>query len=366
MAKIQTLRLRNHSVNRSKVAIIKTTPETVVEDFGRLMDLARYREILNPKKNAAIQVTLDWHHFFPSVSTPPWQLDGVLKKLHDDGFPGDKTNVFYPSVHGVSLQKGQVLNRHLTVLRKHGVNFSLLDESTGRTTYKPKTPMRVLSRFFPEGIPVPDRLPGNNLLHLSSLKTSIDTTISGAIWGALVCLAGGKLRELMPSIDDALCDALAIRKEMHPGMFAVMDGVFAGEGPSPRNLLSYEKNLILASADPVALDAAALWIMGFEPLDIRYIRMAQEFGLGTGDIGEIDIVGADIKEFRFKFAITETSGAARVRKMENMLSSGFLAPLGDLVSTLYYDWYWYLAKSEERIKKAMKGEWGKVFERYRR
>jgi len=31
----------------------------------------------------------------------------------------------------------------------------------------------------------------------------------------------------MPFLDDALCDALALRKEMHPGMFAVMDGVFA-------------------------------------------------------------------------------------------------------------------------------------------
>jgi hypothetical protein len=179
-------------------------------------------------------------------------------------------------------------------------------------------------------------------------------------------MAGEKIRELRPFLDEALCDAIALRKEMHPGMFAVMDGTFAGEGPGPRNLLPHEKNLIIASADPVALDAAALYLMGFDPLDIPYIRMAHESGLGTGDIREIETVGADLKELRFRFTIAETPGAARVRRMENLLSGGFLAPLGDLVSTLYYDWYWYLAFSEERIKKAMRGGWGKVFETYRR
>ena len=31
---------------RSKVAVLRTSPETVVEDYGRLMDLAGYREAL--------------------------------------------------------------------------------------------------------------------------------------------------------------------------------------------------------------------------------------------------------------------------------------------------------------------------------
>jgi len=75
---------------------------------------------------------------------------------------------------------------------------------------------------------------------------------------------------------------------------------------------------------------------------------------------EIDIAGADIEELRFKFTnYRRLREAARVRKLEN-------SPFGGLISTLYYDWYWYLAFSEERIKKAMRGEWGKVFEKYRR
>jgi uncharacterized protein (DUF362 family) len=353
-------------VNRSKAAILKTSPETVLEDYSSLLDMAGFREVLSPGNITALHATLDWHHFFPSVSTPPWQLDGVLKKLEEAGFQREKIFVCYNQVRGVSFQKGQVLNRHATVLQRHHIPFFFFEENTPCINYIPKTALRVLHRFFPNGIPVPERLLGSSLLHLSTMKTSLAGKISGCMMGALKCLAGGNIGKFATFLDEAVCDALTLSKEMHPGMFAVMDGVFAGEGANPRNLLPHEKNLILASADPVALDAIALYLMGFYPLDIPYIRMAHESGLGTGDISEIETSGADIKELRFQFTITETPGAARVRSIENLLSGGFLSPLSELVSTLYYDWYWYLAFSEERIKKAMKGGWGKVFEGYRR
>jgi len=47
----------------------------------------------------------------------------------------------------------------------------------------------------------------------------------------------------------------------------------------------------------VAIDAAAAKIMGFEPLDIDYIKMAHERGLGMGDVDQIEIVGMDRREF---------------------------------------------------------------------
>ena len=349
----------DHPVNRAKVAVLKTAPETILEDYGSLLDMAGFGDILTPDRDTALQVTLDWHHFFPSVTTPPWQLDGVLKKLSESGFPEDKIFALYPAAKGVSFPKGRVLNRHATVLQRRHIPAVLFDENTPRITFVPKTPLRVFPRFFPDGIPCPERLPGTTLIALPTMKTSLESTISGCMMGALSFLAGGNIRPFLPFLDEALLDALSLRREMHPGMFFVMDGVFAGEGSNTRNLLPHEKNLILASADPVALDAAALYLMGFDPLEIGYIRMAHESGLGAGDINEMDIAGAELKDLRFKFTITETPGAARVRRLENF-------PLGGLVSTLYYDWYWYLAFGEERIKKAMKGGWGKVFEGYRR
>src|SRR5216117_541754 len=50
-------------------------------------------------------------------------------------------------------------------------------------------------------------------------------------------------------------------------------------------------NLILASADQVAIDAIAARIMGFDPLAIPYLRMCHERGLGVADPKAIELVG---------------------------------------------------------------------------
>ena len=81
---------------------------------------------------------------------------------------------------------------------------------------------------------------------------------------------GGLLNEhrhwTHPVIHETLVDLLMIQKKIHRGVFAVMDGTFAGDGPGPRCMLPYVKNVILASADQVAIDAVAAKLMGFDPL----------------------------------------------------------------------------------------------------
>ena len=66
-------------------------------------------------------------------------------------------------------------------------------------------------------------------------------------------------------IHRTLVDLLAIQKEIHSGLFAVMDGTTAGNGPGPRTMFPVVKNVMLASADQVAIDAVAAKMMGFDP-----------------------------------------------------------------------------------------------------
>ena len=86
---------------------------------------------------------------------------------------------------------------------------------------------------------------------------SIFTTTSGAMKNAF----GGMLHEhrhwTHPVIHEALVDLLMIQKRIHRGLFAVMDGTFAGDGPGPRCMVPHVKNVILASSDQVAIDAVA-------------------------------------------------------------------------------------------------------------
>ena len=174
-------------------------------------------------------------------------------------------------------------------------------------------------------------------------------------------------------IHETLVDLLAIQKEIHPGVFAVMDGTFAGDGPGPRAMRWHEKNCILASADQVAIDAVAAKMMGFEPMDINFIRLAHERGFGCGDVSKIQVVGEDISGVNWQFSGVENTFASRGQKMiywgplkpvERMLLRSPLVGLAFLASNLYHNGYWLKTRGRRRIKEALKTPWGQLFESY--
>lgn len=101
-------------------------------------------------------------------------------------------------------------------------------------------------------------------------------------------------------------DLLAIQREIHPGVFTVMDGTLAGNGAGPRTMRPEQKDVLLASADSVAIDAVAAKMMGFDPMSIDYIRLAHQAGLGVGRPGEIEVVGEDVSQWDWGFSVGAT------------------------------------------------------------
>jgi uncharacterized protein (DUF362 family) len=170
-------------------------------------------------------------------------------------------------------------------------------------TYRPKARILALDHIYPEGIQIPDYFAGKNMVHLPTVKAHMYTTTTGAMKNAF----GGLLSKYRHSthtwIHETLVDLLAIQKEIHPGLFAIMDGTTAGNGPGPRLMQPAVKNIILASGDHVAIDAVAARLMGFEPMSIKYIRLAHEQGLGVGDPREIELVGDDVSNESWGFKV---------------------------------------------------------------
>ena len=149
--------------------------------------------------------------------------------------------------------------------------------------YEPKQPFLVLDQIYPEGVYIPEVLVGRNIVHLPTVKTHVFTTITGAMKNAFGGLLGTRRHWTHSRIHETLVDLLTIQQDIHPGIFAVMDGTFAGDGPGPRAMRWHEKDVILASADQVAIDAMSAHLQGFDPLSIPFIRIAHEMGLGVGD-----------------------------------------------------------------------------------
>jgi len=167
--------------------------------------------------------------------------------------------------------------------------------------------MNALDHIYPEGIRIPDYFVGRNIVHLPTVKTHIYTTTTGAMKNAFGGLLSKYRHYTHTWIHETLVDLLAIQKEIHPGIFAIMDGTTAGDGEGPRLMRPVVKNIILASSDQVAIDAVAAKLMGFDPLQIKYIRMAHEQGLGIGDPSQVELVGDDISNQSWGFHIGKNS-----------------------------------------------------------
>lgn len=362
-------------MGRSRVAVVKTTPSTVIEDYRRVMRLANYQQFLPPDNELALKINISWHFYYPACSTEPWQLDGVLATLLEDGYAKEKIFGCHNRTVVVSAKRGEVVNKHKqVVVDKYGLrNIHLYENSEEWIRYEPKAPMLVLNSIYPDGIRIPRRLVGANVLHLPTMKTHVFTVMTGAMKNAFGGLLFEKRHWTHSVIHETLVDLLAIQKEIHPGIFAVMDATFAGDGPGPRCMIPHVKNLILASADMVAIDAVAAKLMGFDPLSLKFIRLAHEKGLGCGDVREIEIVGEDISGLNFHFDGSSNTLASRGQKLiywgplkplEKFLLRTAIAPWSYAASFLYHDVFWYPLIGRWRVKKALNTEWGKLFLKY--
>jgi uncharacterized protein (DUF362 family) len=83
--------------------------------------------------------------------------------------------------------------------------------------------------------------------------------------------------------------------------FIVIEGIVGGEGDGPLNNQPVDSKIIFAGKDPVAIDTAASYFMGFGIEEIPHLERAAKEGLGISDLNKIKVVGADLKTARMKF-----------------------------------------------------------------
>ena len=353
----------------SQVSVLKTSPKTVIEDYSKLMRSIDYQKYLPKNKTTIIKLNLSWSLYFPACSTEPWQLEGVLKTLREDGYEDivameNKTVVTKP-------MKGAKQNKWLPILEKYNVDFVPLTDVEW-VDYKPKAKMLAMNRVFPNGFQVPKPFIGANVLHLPTQKTHGHTTMTGAMKNAFGGLLQERRHHSHKHIHEVLVDLLTIQKEIHTGIFAAMDGTVCGDGAGPRTMVPKIQNYILASADQVAIDAVSAKMMGFDPTTIDKIRIADELGLGCGDIDKIEIVGKDISVVNYHFNAGESLvviGDKLFRKgalkfLEPLLFHTPLFKLPIMASAGYHDYLWYPFVGKKRVKEFMKTEWGELFKSY--
>ncbi|MBI4154320.1 DUF362 domain-containing protein [Candidatus Woesearchaeota archaeon] len=351
---------------KSQVAVVKTSPKTVLDDYKKVMQLADYKKFLPKDKELVLKLNLSWSLYFPACSTEPWQLEGVLKTLIKDG---------YKKIHPVEnrtvvtdVWKGAKGNKWLPILEKYGQKFEPLTE-TKWVPFKPKSTLLALDKIFPEDYRIPEMFLGKSVLHMPSIKTHGHTTTTGAMKNAFGGLITMKRHHCHKMIHEVLVDLLMIQKEIHTGMFAVMDGAVAGDGNGPRTMIPRIANTLLASGDQVAIDAVAAKMMGFDPFKIKYLKLAHDLGLGCADVDQMEIVGEDISKVNFHFSVGKSpviffDQLFRTKMNLQWLFHTRLFKLCVFGSEFYHDKIWYPTKGKRIINHFMKTEWGKLWKEY--
>lgn len=382
----------------SKVFIIKTNPKSILEDYNNLLHLAKYQKHFDKNQKVIIKLNLSWSKFFPACSSPPWQLEGLLKTMIEDGFR--PRNLFTAENRTVvtNIEQGLQGNKWNSIIKKYGVWFVPLTRipfvayeslRSKFLKFKNKQLFALDTKIFPEGFKIPEFYVGKPIIHLPTMKThghtgakggDLQRTQSQMIHGGITCAMKNAFGGLLTKrrhfshqfMSEVLVDLLIIQKQIHPDILAVVDGTVCGDGAGPRVMIPRIKNYILAGYDQVAVDAVVAKMMGFDPLRLPAIKMAHDEGLGCGDVDQLEIIGENISNINWHFKVKRSLviwGDQMVRKgplqfiyplFKNELF--FLGPT--MASKIYHDMVWYPTIGKKRIKQFNKTDWGQIFQSY--
>ena len=360
-------------MSRPVVAVVHSRPATAMADIRRATELAGLAEALPGGPPVILKDNISWHFPFLSANTTPWQLEGTIQALRSAG-RSDLVAVHNNTVVTDPFKGGR-LNKLDRIYRQYDIPelFNFRESDIRWIPYPARPGMLALPRIYPDGIRIPEYFVGKSIVHLPTVKTHIYTTTTGAMKNAFGGLLNTRRHYTHTWIHETLVDLLAIQKEIHPGIFTVMDGTICGSGPGPRTMAPVEQNLILAGSDSVAIDAVAARIMGFDPLSIRYLRLAHERGLGVADPAGIEIAGEDIAGLNFGFPVGDNL-ASRVgdflwfgplKRLQWLFFHTPLVYAFVFGSYFYHDFVWWPVFGR-RIQRELRGRsaWARYFDTY--
>jgi len=157
------------------------------------------------------------------------------------------------------------------------------------------------------------------ILSVPVMKTHDQTDVSLSLKNLKGLVTDAEKRRIhQVGIFEGVCDLNALFRPA----FAVVDGITAQEGLGPVYGLPVEMNLILAGRDLVAVDAVTSAVMGFDPQEVRLIRMAAARGLGALSAEEIQVLGERVEDVRRRFLRMEEDERVQLRDIQVLHAEG--------------------------------------------
>lgn len=336
---------------RAVVALVEAGPETIIEDYDRVLRLSGLDRVL-PDGPLALAAQAIPGGYFPGAGSPPWQLEGILtwqaKRSHSaqDGIPPAGAVVLPTSlVDGPLSASGWGWD---DVMAQHGADFAS-DHFRHSRSFRAEPALPALTEALSGKLTLPAGLRDRPTVLMPVPALDPVRPIVGAmdLLRALLAPALGKVSEEAAS--EIMADVVRFAGQALPGLGVVMDGVWWQVGRRPGTRRPVARNLLLAGRDPVAVDAVAARLAGRDPGRDLGFRLMRDLGLGAVREEDIRLVGrTDLMGLDFQVPDKAVGGSAL---------GWDKVPLSDRVDRKF--------KRSSLVKQLASTPWGELFEAYR-
>ena len=337
---------------RAVVALVETRPETIIGDYGRVIELAGLAEMLRDSPVALVPQARPGG-WFPGAGSPPWQLDGVLTWLENrrgpahDATDRSRAAVLLPvsPAGGPAPTAGWAWE---DVMARHGTEPAS-EHFRHPRSFRAEPALAGLETALPRGLNLPAGLRDRATLLLPVPALGAVRPVTGAIAILRSLLAPDLRQDHGESAGLILADVVRFAHQALPSLAVVMDAVLWQVGNLPGACRPVARNILLAGRDPVAVDAVAARLAGRDPERDPWFRLCRDQQLGAVREGDIRLAGrANLMDL--DFGVPERATAGSAMKWDRI-------PWSDFFRRKF--------KRPSLLKQYAQTPWGGLFEAYR-
>ncbi|MGM0438107.1 MAG: DUF362 domain-containing protein [Bacillota bacterium] len=208
------------------------------------------------------------------ATTDPDLTKGIIEYLRDKGF--SNIIIIEGSWVGANTENAFEVCGYKDISKEYDIPLYNLQKDN----YKTKTSKGMEIEISEKALEV------NYLINLPVLKGHCQTTITCALKNLKGCISNKEKRRFHRQ---GLHKPIAsLNKVLKPNLI-IVDGIYGDldfeEGGNPVKM-----NRLILGKDPVLIDSYAANLLGYSGEEIEYIKLAQDFGVGSLDIQEAEII----------------------------------------------------------------------------
>jgi uncharacterized protein (DUF362 family) len=278
-------------IDRAEVTGFKYDSDHLERDLKTAMEKLKWREYIKPDSRIFVKPNYTAPFFVPGITTNRCVVEallGILKDRVDEVFVGEADGGDESFTAEYSLKNHGVPE----ICKKTGATMINLSE-----VQQIRVTDTICGRKVDVTLPVP-LLGIDETISVPVLKVHVMTKVTLSLKNLWGCHPS-TLRLLDHKY---LSERLTLIAKSINLRFVVVDAIYGLNGHGPMDGDAVNVGAILAGNNPVATDATATRLMGFDPRDVHHILIANNAGLGPIETEKITVLD-DLSQFQQHFYV---------------------------------------------------------------